>query len=81
MSKIISFCINWQADPKIYMEMQRPRVAKTILLNKNEIGGSYVISRLSTVFVTVWYSCKKFKMEKNNKYRRRYTHVQVNRFF
>ena len=35
-------CFSWkngQSEPEIYMEIQWPRIDKTILKNKNEFGG------------------------------------------
>lgn len=35
-------CLNWQADPKISVEFERPRIANTILKKKNK-DGSFLI--------------------------------------
>lgn len=40
------FCKNWQADPKMHMEMPGTQLAKTIL-QKNKIWG-LLISKLTT---------------------------------
>ena len=32
-------CRKWQADPKIYMEIQESRIAEAVLKNRNKVGG------------------------------------------
>lgn len=53
---------NWQPGLKIHMELQGPRIAKTILKKKKKIGeftlSSFKTYYKSTVIKTMWFWCK-----------------------
>lgn len=35
----VLFCRNWQANSKIYVEKQEPKIAKRVVEKKNKTGG------------------------------------------